>query len=293
MERIIEKYVTDFSSFQRKSVPLPDCDRHVLLTGSTGSVGCQILSFLLEAPSVSLIYCLHRGPDGRARQEEALRSNGLCPTTATNAKVKYIEVDLSKEILGLDAVTYSHLAARVNIILHNAWELNFNLPIENYEDTHIKGVRSLVEFALAAKFRPRLCFVSSISTVWHWRVAHCGPVPEELIEDPTLPGLNGYGQSKYVAERILQQASSQTGICVFVLRVTQVGGPTGPQGIWKTSDLIPSMMATSIKFGKVPDIPPNIDMIDWVPMVGLPPLMAPSSFLLFLSHPLPFTGFTD
>jgi hypothetical protein len=44
-------------------------------------------------------------------------------------------------------------------------------------------------------------FTSSVGTAASWDVSK-GPVPEEIILDANLAVGNGYGESKYVCERV-------------------------------------------------------------------------------------------
>lgn len=66
-----------------------------------------------------------------------------------------------------------------------------------------------------------------------------GPVPEIPVEAESAVG-NGYGESKWVSERILSVASSETSLRPIVVRVGQVTG--GVNGCWNALEWIPSIV---------------------------------------------------
>ena len=53
---------------------------------------------------------------------------------------------MSKPYLGLEPSTYKILLQHVTHIIHNAWEVNFNLPFSKFT-TQISGVRQLIDFS--------------------------------------------------------------------------------------------------------------------------------------------------
>ena len=138
---------------------------------------------------------------------------------------------------------------RVNVIIHAAWRLDFNLGLSAFERS-IQGTRALVDFARKTLHADclRFLFTSSIASTRSWDASQ-GPVPEELVDDAGLSVLGGgYGQSKYVAERVL----GASGISFSSIRVGQVSGGK-PRGAWATADWFPILVKTSIALGALPD----------------------------------------
>ena len=137
----------------------------------------------------------------------------------------------------------------VNLIIHVAWRLDFNLGVTAFESS-IRDTRALVNFARAAQHRDtvRLLFTCSVASARSWDPLRQGPVPEELIEDPSVSVHGGgYGQGKYVAERVL----AASGIAFSSVRVGQIsGGP--PRGAWATTDWFPILVKTSVALGALP-----------------------------------------
>jgi thioester reductase-like protein len=64
-------------------------------------------------------------------------------------------------------------------------------------------------------------------------------------------GTMGYAQSKYIAEKLLEEACSrQPKLSVAIVRAGQLSGSLG--GRWAKSEHIPILMKASVQLGKVP-----------------------------------------
>lgn len=78
------------------------------------------------------------------------------------------------------------------------------------------------------------------------------PIPENPIEDPNIPMGQGYSESKWVAEQILNEAAKATPLQPVVVRIGQISG--GLNGSWNTSDWVPLIVKSSMKMGVLPDL---------------------------------------
>lgn len=90
----------------------------------------------------------------------------------------------------------------VTHIVHNAWNVNFNLPLRAFED-HLTGVRRLVELCASTERPVKLLVASSIGVASQWDPCS-GSVPEQTLEDPVVATSNGYTASKYVTEKVIR-----------------------------------------------------------------------------------------
>ncbi len=54
----------------------------------------------------------------------------------------------------------------------------------------------------------------------------------------------GYGESKYVAEQLLERAGKTSGVAAAVCRVGQLAGPVVKQGVWNKQEWLPSVSPT-------------------------------------------------
>ena len=85
-----------------------------------------------------------------------------------------------------------------------------------------------------------LLFVSSVASVGGWK----GPkeIPETPIHDLTVAASMGYGQSKLIAEGLLDKASEISGVRSAICRVGIVAGPIEQKlGMWNKHEYIPSV----------------------------------------------------
>lgn len=236
----------------------------VLLTGSTGTLGTYILQQLLNDPRVTRVYALNRpsaGKDMWSRQSESLLDRGVNLTVLDSAKLELIEGDTTKADLGLNGELLNEIKSSLTTIIHNAWRLDFNLSLSSFE-SHVKGARHLVDLALSTSgpSPPQFIFTSTIGTLSNW----CEPraVPEEVIEDPAVALGNGYGQSKWVTERILLAAVEQRGLPATIWRVGQLSG-SSTNGAWNTTDWVPIVAKSGAALGALPSSPQA--KIDWLP----------------------------
>lgn len=247
----------------------PRTPQSVILTGTTGSLGTYLLSALQALPSsrIRRIFCLNRGTDASARQASALKSRGLPPIAqegeSGRGRVVFLTVpDFSAPHLGLAPSEYKVLLDEATVIIHNAWPVNFLLPLQSFEPS-IAGLANLLEIAYNGVRRPPLFFVSSISAAMGRRMQ----VPEEVLRDPgELVLRQGYARSKYVGERLLDSYVRATGRKAAVLRVGQVAGPVEKGGVWNKWEWFPSLVRSAKFLGKLPNSLGTSSRVEWVPV---------------------------
>ena len=124
-------------------------------------------------------------------------------------------------------LTLSQLRNSVDIIIHCAWRLSFNLSLSSF-DGSVRGVRNLINFAHGCVNVSKLKFIftSSISSASSWTASQ-GPYPEELVLDARFCVGMGYGESKYVSERVF--------IMLFVLFCFRIHQRFSTAFSWKWS----------------------------------------------------------
>ncbi|KAL5339881.1 NRPS-like enzyme [Aspergillus crustosus] len=250
-----------------QSQPLPHPPQHstVILTGSTGSLGSYLLDTLLQDASITKIYCLNRSDAGK-RQIVSAREKDLDHTPLSNPqRVEFLTVSFGEKHFGLDRTKFNQLLASVNLVIHNAWKVNFNHPVSSFEDPHLKGVREFVDFSIQSRYRAHIAFVSSVATVGGWTETMGPIVPEEPLETIDTVLEQGYGESKHIGERICHEASRVSGVPTSVFRVGQIAGPTTKAGLWNPTEWFPILLKTSKALGIVPDSLGS-SVIDWVPV---------------------------
>lgn len=77
----------------------------------------------------------------------------------------------------------------------------------------------------------------------------------------------GYGESKYLAEHILDYAGRKIP-AITIARVGQVAGPAKTSGLWNKQEWVPSLVLSSLHLGMIPESlgPESDTKVDWVPI---------------------------
>ena len=235
----------------------------VVVTGTTGSIGTYLLVALLKDPKVASVYCLNRSDDALQRQNKAFEAVGAAQFVGSK-KLLFIRTELHHEQLGLGRERWNELVDQTDAVIHNAWKVDFNHQLRSFED-QIAGTRRLVDLCERSHKRAHLMFVSSVSSVGNWSAVHPSreSIPESPSEQYAEAQLQGYGESKHVAERVLQSAARTCKLPVSVLRLGQIAGPTESPGIWNTREWLPSLVRTSKEIGLIPNQLPDVD---WIPV---------------------------
>lgn len=277
---VIYKKYTENLTKAKANRPDPRTENQVvILTGSTGMLGSYLLDFLGHNPTVSKIICLNRAADGgRSQQVKALASRGL-DVSLLDTKAEFYHADLSRPDLGLAPEVYTRLQAETDRIIHNAWPVNFNLPIESFEP-FLAGCRNLSDLAATAARRTAVTFISSIAVADRWDPARHGSleIPETRLEDTSLP-VGGYGRSKMVGSLIIEDAAAPAAgdFPYAIVRVGQVGGPEAEQGMWNRQEWLPSIIASSLYLKTLPSNLGSMSRIDWTPAERIAKLVLEAS----------------
>ncbi|KAJ6617577.1 putative aminoadipate reductase [Mycena sp. CBHHK59/15] len=261
---LIDEMVTKYTLGLVRPVALPSNTGNpavVLLTGSTGSLGSQILASLLSDSRVVKVYTCNRPSSSSStlaqRHSNVFKERGLDTALLDSSKLILVEGQTDQADLGLKSDLYNEMRDSVTLIIHNAWKLDFNMSLASFEP-HILGTRHLIDLALASPRYPRFLFTSSIASAISWDTAK-GPCPEEILSDASVAAeAPGYGQSKFVAEQIL----SRSGLHTTCLRIGQICGAL-PKGAWATTDWVPILVKTSITLGQLPLADGLVSWIDF------------------------------
>lgn len=91
-------------------------------------------------------------------------------------------------------------------------------------------------------------------------------IDEQIFEDWQTSLKTGYGESKFVSERLLDAMAKESDIPVVVCRVGQVAGPVSECGIWPKQEWLPSLIASSKYLGKLPSSIGRMKTVDWIPV---------------------------
>ncbi|KAF9078805.1 hypothetical protein BDP27DRAFT_1310201 [Rhodocollybia butyracea] len=264
MEEMIAKYSKGLDApLPVSGVEINPEQQYVLLTGSTGNLGAQILESLLRSESVARVYTLNR-PSSQSsmldRHRARFQDKALNISLLSSPKLVFLAGETSRDDLGLAADILNELRQHLTMVIHNAWRLDFNLSLASFE-SHVKGSRVLIDLARSSQHSSsmRFLFTSSIGSTQSWNAQTQGPYPEHVVMDAKYAVGGGYGESKYVTERIL----AKSGLQATSFRIGQVTGATAPNGAWATTDWVPIVVKSSLSLGILPDA---YGVVSWLPM---------------------------
>lgn len=260
MQTLLDTYSQKIPISARSSKPQSSDDITVLLTGSTGSLGSYILDSLQSDTCIEQVICLTRGRNGRQRQSESQSAKELRPISD---RVELFDADLSKPRFGLELHLYQTLLSKVTLVIHNAWQVDFNKNLDSFA-SQVETVNRIVEFSTQSRYGAHVFFVSSIGAVGG--ITQDTPIPERVFDDLDTPQRSGYGQSKFLAERVLDLAAKEANVPATICRVGQIAGPTTKAGVWPKQEWLPSLVASSLFLGKLPKSLGQVDTIDWIPV---------------------------
>ncbi|KAH8668259.1 nonribosomal peptide synthetase 10 [Tricladium varicosporioides] len=227
----------------------------VFLTGATGYLGAFLLCDLLESTSARIL-CLVRfadpteedGPAGVARIRKNLLDLGLWHDSILE-RIEVLPGNLAHKRLGLAPDTYKDLVANVEVIIHAGATVNLVYPYAALRDTNVGGTREILR--LASQSGATLQYVSTNGVLppskdaWpESSMIKLTDVPDKLVD--------GYGQTKYVAEELVHEAGRR-GMPVRILRAGTISGHS-TSGSTNTYDLFNALIVESLLIGYAPNI---------------------------------------
>ncbi|KAI0186670.1 hypothetical protein EV127DRAFT_167651 [Xylaria flabelliformis] len=235
----------------------------VVLTGSRGSLGSYILSALLARNDVKMVYCLNRRSDVQADQILSFQQRGL-PEIQLD-RVRFLQARLAEQSLGLAEDQYANLAANATAIIHNAYPVNFQMPIQSFEP-QIQSLLNLLKLAQDGPRKPAVIFISSIAAAM-LRPGIRSVIKEAVLDTEETGSLiqQGYAQSKFICEKLIEKYASLDSGKAAILRVGQITGPLQGTGIWNVWEWAPRMILSSKYLGAAPDSIGTATM-EWIPV---------------------------
>ncbi|RWA04575.1 hypothetical protein EKO27_g10531 [Xylaria grammica] len=201
--------------------------------------------------------------EARQRQRQALieKGTGVSPDSAMD-RVDVIETDLSKPQLGLSDETYNEVVDRVTHIVHNAWLMHFKWPVKRFEP-QLRIMANMINLARDISLRHGTLvtfeFVSSIATVGHHPLRTHQPVVPEARMPTESVLLTGYGEAKYVCERLLDATLHRypDRFRTAAVRLGQIAG-SSINGYWNHTEHVAFLIKSSQTLGALPDLRGNL-----------------------------------
>jgi amino acid adenylation domain-containing protein/thioester reductase-like protein len=218
----------------------------VLITGATGFVGVHVVAELMARTDVEVLFLARdgNGADAAGRLQDVMISYGLWDSSFGD-RLRPVAGNLESQGLGLSEAELADLAHSVDMVVNCAGMIDFLHDYRRHRSTNVEGLAELMR--LAARGSQRLHHVSSVSA-----------------GDAANPPADGYGLSKWVAERLAEQATAR-GYDVVVYRLGEVMPHSGT-GFPNTRALSFHFIRSCLTLGIYPADPMTLDYspADWV-----------------------------
>jgi long-chain acyl-CoA synthetase len=190
---------------------------HVLLTGATGSVGCEVAGWLrTHAPHVRLSALVRASSERelRIRWKAVLRAAGRERTGERSARARWTPLrgDVTQPQLGLKRAELAPLLREVTHIVHAAADIRFLAPLEESRLVNTLGTRNVLELAARCTRLESLAHVSTIFVAGR----RTGRILEHELEHHA-GFVSPYEQSKYEAELLARECMDRIPIAVYRL----------------------------------------------------------------------------
>ncbi|SET53804.1 non-ribosomal peptide synthetase [Pseudomonas graminis] len=230
----------------------------VIVTGANGFLGVHIVQALL-AWGATEVACLVRESAGMTAQDrfiQALRENRL--EHLDLARVRVYAADVTQPQLGLNNEVYERLDREFGALVHNAANVNH---VQDYETLAKDNVEPIYECLKLCEGRSKKVFnfVSTLSA--SSAVGADGSVLEApAAATPPIYIKNGYNLSKWVAERILQQARER-GAWVNIYRPGNIAFNSTSGVCQPHKNRLMLMLKGSMQLGQVPDFSMTFDLM--------------------------------
>jgi thioester reductase-like protein len=186
----------------------------LLLTGSTGFLGMELLARLLEETDRRVWAPVRATDDAEAEARLRATLTTLLPDPGMySERVVAFAADLTQPGLGLEAQRRDEIAEQVDEIIHSAASVSFTLPLEEARAINVEGTRRMLELAADCQARGGLTRYAHVSTAY---VAgdHTGDFSEH--DHDLGQGFNNtYERSKWEAEGLVRERGEELPAQVF------------------------------------------------------------------------------
>ena len=236
--------------------------RAVLLTGAAGWLGAYLLRELLVRSAADVV-CPVRAPDApgaMARIRDNLRHHGITLPPGWEQRVRAEAADLAQPHCGLGDEPWRAWCEGIDHIVHAAASIDTQADYAAMRGPNVLAVHHLLQLARQHHAKP-IVFSSSHAVCLSRAEDGFRISVDESLRPPTAL-LNGYAQSKWVAEQLLARAGSDQ-LPIRVLRIPHVI-PAGESTHVPRDALLHSTLATARATGGLPDWPDS--RVDAVPV---------------------------
>ena len=171
--------------------------------------------------------------------------------------------DLEKPRLGMNLADYGKITKDGTMIIHNGARVHWLRPYESLKAANVQSTLECIKLCTVGKPK-RLVFVSSTSALDSEHYVDQSEDGYPVLESDDLEGsrqdlATGYGQTKWVSEKLINTACSR-GLNAVIVRPGYVLGDV-KTGVSNTDDFLVRMLKGCVQVGARPDITNTINMV--------------------------------
>lgn len=282
----------------------------VFLTGATGFLGAFILRDLMSRPhQVKKVICHIRAKTvdaALARLQDGCDARGCWDETwLSEGKIQVVLGDLESDKLGMSNADWNMVAEESDAILHNGALVHWVYPYSKLRAANVLATLHVI--TLSQEHHPKPISFISTTAVFE-NPSYYINLSESIVakggrglsEKDTLDGSQtgleqGYGQSKWVAERILMEAGRR-GLRASIVRPSYILGDS-QSAVTNTDDFVWRLVKGCIQLGLTPDIYNTINLspVDHVARLSSLSLLrsTPDNLLVYQVTARPNVRFND
>lgn len=227
--------------------------KDIFMTGGTGFLGAFFIHEVIKKTQAK-IYCLVRAENEMEGKKRIIENLEYFSLTSPELESRLIPIpgDLSKPLLGLSQPAFDQLAERIDTVYHFGALLNFIYSYWDLKPANVLGTQEVIRFAAHRKIK-NVHYISTRGVFPTSGLEKTKSFREDGALEITEGLINGYAQSKWVAEKLMKEAS-QKGLPVCIYRVGDVIGHSRSGLCRPEKDVYCNMVRAGLWLGSAPKV---------------------------------------
>ncbi|KAJ3432268.1 fatty acid coa synthetase family [Anaeramoeba flamelloides] len=196
----------------------------IFLTGTTGFLGLHILEELLNLKGeseINKVYCLIRGEsveNASKRLNTILNNAKIVLNEKQLQKINVLVGDLGVNYFGFSKEKFYKLGNECDLIIHSGAYVDSVLPYKTLERVNVGGTVEIIKLSLIKK--TPITYISTISVFFSFP-DRIGQYSNPFQISPPVQ-LDGYTQTKWLSEKLIQKAKKQYQIPIAIFRPSSI-----------------------------------------------------------------------